>query len=51
MLRYHNQIYRYFLWKKMREAFAMQKLLKFFQQKILVYINIKISMFEILMEH
>ena len=37
-----SQICQYFLLKKMREAFALQKLLSFFQQKISVYLVIKL---------
>ena len=33
------QIHLYFLLKKMREAFALQKLLTFFQQKMLAYLR------------
>ena len=36
-----SQIHRYFFVEKMREAFAVQKLLKFFQQKTSVYLVIK----------
>ena len=36
-----SQIWQYFLLKKIREAFAVQKLLSFFQQKISVYLVIK----------
>ena len=35
------EICLYFLLKKMYEAFALQKLLSFFQQKISVYLVIK----------
>ena len=35
-----SQIHLYFLLKKMCEAFAVQKLLSFFQQKISVYLVI-----------
>ena len=37
----HPTIRRYFLLKKMRDAFALQKLLTFFQQKILVYMYLR----------
>ena len=37
-----SQICQYFLLKKMRKAFALQKLLSFFQQKISVYLVIKL---------
>ena len=36
-----SQISRYFFVEKMCEAFALQKLLSFFQQKISVYLVIK----------
>ena len=36
-----SQISRYFLLKKMCEAFALQKLLSFFQQNISLYLVIK----------
>ena len=36
-----SQICQYFLLKKMKEAFAVQKLLSFFQQKISVCLVIK----------
>ena len=36
-----SQIHLYFFYEKMCEAFALQKLLSFFQQKISVYLVIK----------
>ena len=37
-----SNICQYFLLKKMCEAFAVQKLLTFFPQKILVFLDIKL---------
>ena len=38
VLRLYNQIHIFFA-EKMREAFSLQKLLTFFQQKIMVYLK------------